>query len=83
MSAEIHRLTNAGPVIGEPEKDIVEMLEELMERAKAGALRGFGYFLVDGANSVESGWADGCASADGMVSGASKLQHRVLRAVTE
>lgn len=83
MSAQIHRLTTAGPVIDGEQKDVVEMLEGLLADAKVGAIRGLGYFLVDGAGGVASAWAPGCASLDEMVSGASKLHHRVMRAATE
>lgn len=82
MSATIHRLTDAGPIT-EPVVSVIEMLEELLTRAKAGEIKGFGYFLVDGADTSATAWASGIACGNDMVAGAAKLQHRVLDAVLE
>lgn len=79
MTAEIHRLTNAGPIL-EPDKEIVELLERLLGEAKAGDIKGFGFFLVNGVDTVSTGWKSGCAPINGMVAGAARLNFRVCRA---
>lgn len=81
-SAEVHRLTGAGPLL-EPDKDIIAMLETLLEEARTGAIKGIGFFIVDGADSVACQWESGCARINDMVSGAGRLNHRVLGAIIE
>jgi hypothetical protein len=79
----IHRLTGAGPLPAEPDKDIILMLEALLEEARTGAIKGIGFFIVDGADNVETEWESGCARINDMVSGAGRLNHRVLSAIIE
>lgn len=75
MTAEVHRLTGAGPII-EPEPEIIAELEGLLARAMAGDLKGFGFFTVSGMDLVGTGWVPGCARENDMVSGAARLAHR-------
>lgn len=82
VTAEIHRLTGAGP-IAEPVASVIERLEELLDRARRGEIKGLGYFLVDGADSVSTDWLPGCACGNDMSAGAGKLFHRVMQTATE
>lgn len=79
IKAEVIRLTGAGPV-WEPDEEIVQMIEALLAEAKRGEVKGFGFFVVTGADGVSTQWIPGCASADQMVAGAARLQFRVLKA---
>lgn len=75
--AEIHRLTDAGPII-EPDPELVRILAELLEQAQAGSLKGFGVFYVDGADTVWSQIAGGCARSNDMVAGVAALYDEVI-----
>ncbi len=55
MSAEVHRLTPAGPII-EPESEVIEKLSHLLEKAQRGEIKGIGFFYVTGDNGTVSGW---------------------------
>lgn len=76
MSAEFYRLTKAGPVI-EPEKDVITELENLLEEARRGEIKGFVYALVQRNDSVGHGHARGCADRHLMVAAAAALNWRV------
>ncbi len=82
MSAEVHRLTPAGPII-EPESEVIEKLSHLLEKAQRGEIKGIGFFYVTGDNGTVSGWTPGCASADLMITGVSRLFHRVMSSDNE
>lgn len=82
MPAEIHRLTEAGPSIG-PEPKVVAEIEKMLDLALAGDVRGVGFFWVNAAGTTCTSWESGCASASLMVSGAARLNHRVLTAATD
>jgi hypothetical protein len=79
MTAEVHRLTGAGPVI-EPNAEIITEIERLLVEARAGEIKGIGYFIVDGGDTVTTKLIGGCASANDMVSGAARLNYRLLKA---
>lgn len=81
MSAELVRLTNAGPMLGtEPEPGIVKILERLLVSAQAGEIKAFAYALVDGADTTATHWDAGCAALSDFVSSVAILHHRVLTA---
>jgi hypothetical protein len=82
MMAEVHRLTNAGPIV-EPVAEIIEELEKLLAEARAGEIKGFAYFLVDGADCVGTNWVSGCARCNDMVAGVARLHHTILGAALE
>lgn len=79
MSGKVHRLTDAGPII-EPPAEVVDKLRDLLARAERGEIKGLGFFVVSGADTVFTGWAAGCARSGLMVTGAALLQHRVIAA---
>lgn len=79
MTADVHRLTAAGPIT-EPQADVVETLRRLLTEAERAEIKGLGYFLVTGNNGVSTGWEPGCADRNDMVAGAALLQGRVISA---
>ena len=82
MTATVHHLTEAGPIT-EPVKSVIDELEELLARAKAGEIKGIGFFVVNGGDGVATWWETGCASEAHMICGVSTLFHRVMRAATD
>ena len=79
MSAEVHRLTGAGPVY-EADQDIIAKLEELLDRARRAELKGFGYFAVNQHDSTLENWIPGCAQAAHMLAAVSRLWFEMLKA---
>jgi len=79
MSAKIHRLTGAGPLI-EPDQAIIAKLRMIRRAAERGEIKGIGLFWVDGADAVTAGWESGCAPSNLMIAGAATLQYRVVSA---
>lgn len=82
MSAELHRITPAGPLF-EPPKSVVELAEELLQRVKRGEIKGVAIACVDATDSVTTTWESGCASGSLMVSASSVLAARVTRQLLE
>lgn len=82
--AEVVRLTGTGPILGnEPPKYVVEMLEELLARAKRGEIKGFGYFVVDGADGTETSFVQGCAEQHIVISAVSRLWFCMMKMAAE
>lgn len=77
MSAEIHRLTETGPVL-EPPADIIEKLEMLLTRARAGELKYFAFACIAANGDTGNGWAKGCGNAHEVVATVARLYHRVM-----
>lgn len=65
--AEFHSITNAHLGTGEPCKDVIELLEKLLEEAKRGEITGIATALVFANNNVGHNWSSGCASGDAMM----------------
>lgn len=82
MSATIHRITAAGPIL-EPEQGVIERIEAILASARAGQVKGFGYFMVTGGDVVCHGYESGCADRHDMLAGASLLQHQVVSAASD
>lgn len=78
MSAKVHRLTPAGPQIDRP-GDVMALAKSLLRQAARGEIKGFGVFIVDGANGIITDWAPGCAASQQMVCGAARLNYRILK----
>ena len=83
MKAKIHRLTSAGPIIRSQNREVLVELRELYNRAKKAEIKGFGIFIVTGANAVETWWVSGCACQNDMISGAALLSWKVNQAAVE
>lgn len=77
MSAELHRLTAAGPVL-EPPEDVLNLAQEMLDRARRGELKGLAVASVDMADSTSTNWASGCASGSLLLSAVTLLFGRVL-----
>lgn len=82
MSAELHRITPAGPIF-EPPQDVVELAEEVLARAKRGELKGLAIAAVDATDSTTTTWTGGCATGSLMVAATSILAGRVLKALLD
>ena len=60
--------------------DLVEQLEELLERAKAGSITAMGMALVNSDGSVGTRWSGGDLTIP-MIAAVSMLHHRFLTRV--
>lgn len=84
MTADVFRLTGAGPlIVGTPPQSVIELLEDVLERAKNGEVKGVGLFYIDGANTIYNEYASGCANTTHMCHGASRLWFRLMNAGQE
>jgi hypothetical protein len=83
MSAEIHRLTGAGPILTGPEPTVVVALEEMLTRAKAGEIKGIAMAYVSAADGCGSQWASGCANEDQMLATTARLFAHITRAALD
>ncbi len=82
MSAEVHRLTDLAPA-QEPDKEIIERIEELLESAKRGEVIGFGYLIVRPNHHIGTGWKGGSSTMHEMLAGATALQARITQSWLE
>ena len=78
VTADVHHLTRSSPIV-EPQPDVIKLLRDLLAEAEKAEIKGFGFFVVDGADVVSTGWATGCARKNDMVSGAATLQARMMQ----
>ena len=76
--AKVHRLFAAGPII-EPDTKMVSRLRDLLKQARRREIKGFGYFVVRGNDSLVAGWNGGVADRHDMVAGAVLLKDRIVR----
>lgn len=74
---DIHFLTEAHLGVGEPQEDVVLLLENLLKEAKKGEIIGLCIASVRGNNSRVTDLAVGCASADSMLLAVISLENRV------
>lgn len=79
MAAEIVPL-GATYSIAEPNADIVEMLESLLEKARRGEVIGVAVAWVDGAHGQFTGWRTGSTQNGAMIAATSMLAYRVVSA---
>lgn len=77
---DIHFLTDAHLGVGEPQKDVVILLEKLLEEAKRGEIIGLCISSVRGNNDRITDVAKGCASADNMFLSVISLENRIRNA---
>lgn len=68
----------ASSVAGNP--DLVEQLEELLARAKAGTITAMGMAIVNGNGSISTRWSGGDQALP-MIAAVSMLQHEFLSGV--
>lgn len=62
---------------GEPDPELIEYLEELLERARSGNLRAIAVAQVTSERSLGSGWKGGCDTHD-MIAAIAKLSWRFM-----
>jgi hypothetical protein len=77
--AKVHRLFHTGPIV-EPDAEMVANLQKLLREARRREIKGFGYFVVKGNDSLMAGWNGGVADRHDMVAGAVLLKDRIVRA---
>lgn len=63
---------------GQPVEDIVELLERLLEEAKAGDIRGIAYAISLNNGCKATGWEEADGSRDPLCTAIGILQHRYL-----
>lgn len=83
MSADLHRLTVAGPLLGKPEQSVIEALEGLLVEARAGRMKAFAYAYVDDQDFIHSSWSPGCARPSQVAAGVARLFYRFMKADDE
>lgn len=71
-----------GPQPGEPDPDVIAILERLLEQARAGNMRAIGYAAVYG-QSMATGWAGGAGTRDTLASSIMILGHRYAAALLD
>ena len=79
MVAEVHRLTEAGPII-EPPAEVLAIARDLLRCAESGEVKGCAIAYVDGADTVVTLWDSGCASSSLMVAASAVLHGRIMDA---
>lgn len=80
MTAEIHTPFGAVRPVAETPKDVIELLETTLERAKRGEISGLALAYVEGNLSCTTDWASGLAAGNLLVSVVTNLFWRVLEA---
>lgn len=76
---DIHFLTEAHLGTSNQQNDIVELLEDLLVRAKKGEIIGLSVAFVMGNNTPVTNIASGCASADHMMLAILSLENRMKK----
>jgi hypothetical protein len=67
----------------EPVQDIIDTLEELLERARAGEIRTLAYAHVDGGMVSTTGWVSGTVDAAMLVGAIARLQYNACKTWSE
>lgn len=87
MSGEVLVLPGAlgrnSELTTEPDSTIVELLQELEKRAKAGEITGIGVFWVDRGGNGFSDWIQGRASALEFVGESAIMHSKLMKAALE
>jgi short subunit fatty acids transporter len=64
----------------EPVQSVIEELEMLLERARAGEVRAIAYVVVDGGGASTTCWDIGTVKAAVLVGGIARLQYNACKA---
>lgn len=84
MKAKLHRLTAAGPILGnKTPNNVTELVSKLQKMSKNGELKALAVAYVDGSDSTMTDWAGGCAQKALTVYAVSMLNHRMHVAADE
>lgn len=78
MAAEIHRITKVGPVL-EPDTKIIEVLEDLLARAKDSKIKSLAYAITSSEDFVSWGWVQGCGEVTKLVAGTGACAYDVMQ----
>ena len=71
------------PERGEPDADVIAVLEALLERAKAGELAAIAYAAVDTEHSLATGWEGISGTRYPIATALAILHHRYSQALLE
>jgi hypothetical protein len=82
VSGQVNNVVPLGRIVGtnEPVQDVIEELEMLLERARAGEIRAIAYALVDGGGISTTSWVIGTVEAAVLVGGIARLQYNACKA---
>lgn len=82
MGAEIKSI-HGGHVTGQPDEDVVNILEALLERAKSGDLIGIAYATTNTNGDQATGWCGVAGTRHPVGTAITMLQHRYHAALME
>lgn len=82
MTAEIKAIYS-GPIPYEPDPDIIELLEELLDRANTGAMNSFAYSVSYENGNISTGWEGKAGTRNTAATGIALLQHRYMQFLLE
>jgi hypothetical protein len=67
----------------EPVQEVIDVLEMMLARAKAGELRAFAYAHIDGGGYGTTGWVIGTVDAGVLVGAVTRLHYKLNKAWDE
>lgn len=70
-------------VPGEPDPDIIEVVEDLLDEAKSGKLRGIAFGAVKTGNALSTGWVGSDGTRDSLSTSVTLLHHRFVATILE
>lgn len=82
-SAKLYALTNARIADGLPRSDVIDLIADLLKRAKRGEIIGVAVGYVEGNDSTFTDWAAGTASQAAMVTAVTCLQFKLMKKLDE
>lgn len=83
MSDNVVKLKPDETLDGEPDTDIIDKLERLLERAKSGDIRAFAYAVVQRQNVLATGWEGTAGTRCTLASSVGILNARYLEGLME
>lgn len=66
-----------------PDAEVIERIEELLERARRGDIVGIAYAVIEQNNGMGTGWCGGHGTRDRIGMAVGILNHRYISAVIE
>jgi hypothetical protein len=70
-----------GRIVGtnEPVEEVITLLEELLEKARAGEVRALAYAYIEGGGLSNTGWVIGTVEAAVLVGSIARLQYNACK----
>jgi hypothetical protein len=75
--SKVTALYGVCPTGGNPEPDVIELLEFYLKKAKRGEISGLAIAYVDGGQSIGSAFASGCADKNLLMASTHGLHTRI------